>query len=235
MKTEWKAILILFFFLSCGKNNNSEYNTMTRVEAAYHENYDALKKELNVRGIGVENINLFLRAFKKEEILEVWAKNHTGNIFIKIKEYAFCATSGTLGPKRKEGDKQIPEGFYHIDRFNPKSKFYLSLGLNYPNASDLMLSDQKKPGSDIFIHGGCATVGCIPITDKKIKELYVLTSEAIKWGQKEIPVHIFPFKMTEEKVQKYGKKYPQHKSFWQQIRPAFLFFEKNKKLGSFPI
>ena len=229
MKLRGGIVLILFLFFSCGKNKNSEYSNMTRVEIAYHENYDLLKNDLSRAGVASENLNLFIRAFKKEEILEVWAKNSADDVFTKIKEYPFCANSGTLGPKRKEGDRQIPEGVYCIDRFNPKSKFHLSLGLNYPNESDLVLSDKKKPGSDIFIHGGCATVGCIPITDEKIKELYVLASEAMKNGQKKIPVHIFPFKMTEENMNKYGELFPQHQLFWRQLRSGFLFFEENKK------
>ena len=208
---------------------------MTRVEIAYHQYFDLLERKLSEDGIKIENINLFIRAFKKEEILEVWAKNNADDNFIKIKDYAFCASSGTLGPKRKEGDGQIPEGFYHIDRFNPKSKFYLSLGLNYPNASDFILGDPEKPGGDIFIHGGCSTVGCIPLTDEKIKELYVLASEAKKNGQQQIPVHIFPFKMTDDNLKKYVQTYPHFQVFWEDLQVGFLFFEENKKYPLFSV
>lgn len=230
MKQVGFAVFLLVVFISCGENNNSEHTDMTRVEIAYHENYDFLKKELGEEGIAFENVELFIRVFKQEEIIEVWAKKNSDDIFVEIKKYSFCKNSGNLGPKRKEGDKQIPEGFYYIDRFNPKSKFYLSLGLNYPNASDLLLSDQEKPGNDIFIHGGCATVGCIPITDEKIKELFVLASEAKKNGQGKIPVHIFPFKMTEENLNEYQKNYLQYQLFWKDLQDGFIYFEKNKKV-----
>lgn len=230
MKTKRLAAVLLVLFVSCGENNNPEYNNMTRVEIAYHENYDFLKNELGEKGITFENLEIFIRAFKQEEIVELWAKNNTDDFFVEIKKYTFCKSSGKLGPKRKEGDGQIPEGFYHIDRFNPNSKFYLSLGLNYPNGSDLILSDHEKPGNDIFIHGGCATVGCIPIVNEKIKELFVLASEARKNGQEKIPVHTFPFKMTDDNINKYQKGNLQHQLFWKDLQVGLMYFEKNKKV-----
>ena len=122
----------------------------------------------------------------------MWIKEKGKEEFTLLHTYAFCSTSGTLGPKRKEGDLQIPEGIYHINHFNPVSNFYLSLGVNYPNASDNILSDKQHPGGSIYIHGNCVTIGCIPITDEKIKELYVLAVEAKNNGQENIPIHIFP-------------------------------------------
>ncbi|WP_368737359.1 murein L,D-transpeptidase family protein, partial [Acinetobacter pittii] len=80
-----------------------------------------------------------------------------------------CALSGVLGPKRKEGDYQVPEGFYYINEFRPNSNYHLALGLNYPNAADIQWSDSLHPGNEIFIHGGCITVGCIPIQDHQIE------------------------------------------------------------------
>ena len=71
--------------------------------------------------------------------------------------------SGTMGPKRLQGDYQVPEGFYYINEFNPNSNYHLHLGLNYPNASDKILSDSLRPGGDIYIHGSCVSIGCIPL------------------------------------------------------------------------
>lgn len=82
-----------------------------------------------------------------------------------------CMQSGTLGPKRMEGDYQMPEGFYYINEFKPYSNFHLALGINYPNASDKVLSDARRPGGDIYIHGGCVSTGCIAISDQPIEEL----------------------------------------------------------------
>jgi murein L,D-transpeptidase YafK len=108
----------------------------------------------------------------------VGKKNTSDQEFLHIKTYTVCATSGLIGPKRMQGDLQIPEGFYYIDRFNPYSNFYLSLGINYPNTSDRILGDKNNLGGDIFIHGDCVTIGCLPITDSEIKELYIFCVEA---------------------------------------------------------
>ncbi len=208
-------------------------NTEDRVAVAYEEKEADLKALFEKKGLNWNGFEVFFRVFKKEEILEVWAKDTNSKQFIFIKNYPFCTNSGILGPKRKEGDFQIPEGFYFINRFNPKSKFYLSLGLNYPNESDLILSDKTQPGSDIFIHGACVSVGCVSITDDKIKEVYVLANEAKKNGQQKIEIHCFPFRMTNEQIKKYTnltKRYDSYSVFWENLKVGYDAFEANKQL-----
>ncbi len=182
-----------------------------------------------------KDFELFLRAFKLERELEVWVKPKKSKIYQKIITYDFCKFSGELGPKRMEGDLQIPEGLYHIDRFNPQSSFHLSLGINYPNSSDKTLGDKEYPGSDIFIHGGCATIGCIPITNPLIEELYTLASVAKEIEQAKISVHIFPTRMTANKVKAISSKHPQHQSFWANLQAFYDFFETKKQLPPFSI
>lgn len=151
-----------------------------------------------------------------------------------IREYDVCQTSGQLGPKRKQGDRQIPEGYYHIDRFNPHSAFYLSLGLNYPNRSDRVLGNQN-PGGDIFIHGACVTIGCLPITDDKIKELYVFCVEARSSGQRTIPVTIFPTRMTEAKYRDLRARHssdPDKLGLWADLKEGYDHFNETKSLPS---
>jgi murein L,D-transpeptidase YafK len=201
-----------------------------RVRKAFEKKEIVLKKLLLEHEIYSFEIDLFLRAFKKEKKLEVWAKPKNEVQYRIIKTYNFCNTSGTLGPKRKEGDYQIPEGFYHISYFNPKSNFLLSLKINYPNASDKILSDPTNPGSEIYIHGGCQTVGCIPITNNKIQELYILSVLA-KNGTHAIPVHIFPFQMTYENLRQNLLIYPQHETFWNNLQKEFIYFEKEKSIS----
>ena len=133
---------------------------------------------------------VYIRSFKYDSQLEVWARNTSNEQFKLFKTYRICALSGTLGPKRMQGDYQVPEGFYYVNIFNPKSNYHLSLGLNYPNASDNLLSDSLQPGGDIYIHGNCITTGCIPITDNQIEELYLLTAYAKSGGQDFILVHV---------------------------------------------
>ncbi|MBT1702739.1 L,D-transpeptidase family protein [Chryseosolibacter indicus] len=203
----------------------------SRVKVAYDEKEEVVKKHFKDRNLKYKGFNLFVRAFKKEKKLEIWIKEKGRETYSLLHTYNFCSSSGTLGPKRKEGDLQIPEGIYYINHFNPQSNFYLSLGINYPNASDKVLSDPKHPGGLIYIHGNCVTVGCIPITDDKIKELYVLAVEARNNGQTEIPVHIFPSKLNDKQLTELEEKYgTEHKDFWLSLRPIYNAFETSKKL-----
>lgn len=173
---------------------------------------------------------IYLRAFKLEEILEVWVKE--GDHWIRLASYPFCASSGTLGPKHKQGDGQIPEGLYFIDRFNPASRFHLSLGINYPNASDRIRGHATRPGGDIFIHGACVTIGCIPITDAYIQELYWLAVQAKSSGQEKIPVHIFPFR--------FGLPWSDYApigvhGLWRELEAVYRVFEDDNRLPRYTI
>ncbi len=211
----------------------SKTHTGSRVEIARSEYESSLRKLFNKKGIDYEQCEIYLRAFKFEETLEVWAKNKSDETFRLIKNYDFCTNSGKLGPKRREGDRQIPEGIYHINRFNPQSRFYLSLGLNYPNESDVFFADKTQPGSDIFIHGACVSVGCIAITNDKIKELYTLASQAQSNGQTMIRVDIFPIQFDNEISVTHLNEvsdYQLNKLFWKNIEEVFYDFENTKQL-----
>jgi murein L,D-transpeptidase YafK len=209
-----------------------------RVIEARQSKEKALKNYFESKNYNYPPKEIFIRAFKKEGTLEVWIKNNKDEKFQFLKEYKFTKFSGQLGPKRKQGDFQIPEGFYHIDRFNPLSKFYLSLGLNYPNESDKMLGDKESPGKDIFIHGGADSVGCIPIGDENIKELYILAIEAKNSGQNDIQVHIFPTRLRNEELEALNIKHEKEQelmSFWSNLKKGYDYFEKNKLLPKYRI
>jgi len=167
-----------------------------RVRQAYAEKWDTLRSRLTRNGLERERLELYLVAYKLEKKFEVWARNRGDERFRRLCHYDICATSGSLGPKRVEGDRQIPEGFYHISVFNPASTFHLSLCINYPNDSDRVLSDREHPGGNICIHGSCVTIGCVPLTDEVIKELYLLCVEARNNGQAKIPVTIYPARLN---------------------------------------
>jgi murein L,D-transpeptidase YafK len=198
------------------------------------------RKEANLKALfEAKNLQwpakyMYIRSFKYDSQLEVWVKNTLNEPYKLLKVYKVCALVGTLGPKRFEGDYQVPEGFYHINHFNPNSSYYLSLGLNYPNASDRILSDPVKPGGDIYIHGGCATVGCIPIQDDQIGELYVLTASSKSAGLDFIPVHIFPIKYDVKKSYEYlaklTKDNQQLKAFSDKMEDAYDYFEKHRQI-----
>lgn len=205
----------------------------SRVANSYREKEITVKNYFHNKNLKYQGYHLFIRAFKTERKVEVWIRESNTTTYTLLTEYDFCSTSGTLGPKREEGDLQIPEGVYHINHFNPQSNFYLSLGINYPNKSDLVLSDRRSPGSAIYIHGNCVTVGCIPITDDKIKELYILAVEARNNGQEKIPVHIFPAKLTDEKLNSLEQQYNDNQQltrFWRSLQPVFKEFETKKTI-----
>ncbi len=201
-----------------------------RVKNAYDQKWAELREELSKQKYG-HVYELFIAAYKSEGKLEIWLKKPNQQQYSLFRSYDFCEHSGTLGPKLIEGDGQTPEGFYTINVFNPESSFHLSLGVDYPNSVDLARTGKdKKPGGDIYIHGNCVTVGCIPLTDEKIKEVYLLTLFAKGGGQKEIPVYIFPFKMTDGNLKKYSEKFPQHTAFWETLQMAYKKFAQNKTL-----
>ncbi|MFI5385707.1 MAG: murein L,D-transpeptidase family protein [Fimbriimonadales bacterium] len=166
---------------------------------------------------------ILLRAFKQERELELWGADGSGIMHL-LRLYPIAAASGGPGPKRREGDCQVPEGIYRIDQFNPKSRFHLSLRLNYPNQADRILGDRTSPGGDIFIHGNQVSIGCLAMTDKKIDEIYALASSA----RRPIPVHMFPCRMEGASYLDLRRRYPGFASFWNQLQPIYSAFEKRR-------
>lgn len=208
--------------------------TLQRPSEAMTKNETAIKKQFEEKKLAWPAKYVYIRSFKYDSQLEVWVKNQRKDPYKLFKTYKVCALAGTLGPKRMEGDYQVPEGFYYINEFNPKSNYHLSLGLNYPNISDRILSDINSPGGDIYIHGSCVTVGCIPLTDPMIEELYIITAHAKNQGQDFIPVHIFPIRFNVKRSIDYlGRltKDDEHlKTFASHLEDAFNYFEKNKQI-----
>jgi murein L,D-transpeptidase YafK len=203
-----------------------------RVREALKTKGKVVDEMLTAKGISTSNFEVFLRAFKKEQKFEVWAKNKGENAFKLLKTYDFCASTGILGPKRRSGDRQMPEGFYTIDAFNPTSNYYLSFRVNYPNSSDKKFADPLNPGDNIFVHGSCISIGCIPVGDENIKEIYLLAARA-KSGEQEIPIHIFPNKMTDENYNSLKTEFASDATlleFWSWLKPGYDAFEKSNIL-----
>lgn len=198
----------LLFLLLCGCMDSTQHDTRKNFFGKQIIVDDLLAANDTHQG----KFALKMQAFKAERILEIFIKPFAGE-WRMVRAYPFCSFSGALGPKQEEGDRQIPEGIYKVAVFNSKSKFYLSMGLDYPNERDMKLANPQRPGSDIYIHGGCRTVGCIPITDEKIAELFLLAQAA----QGDIIVTIVPYKVNDENRLKYNAQYPQWVSFWDDL------------------
>ena len=180
------------------------------------------EKRLNDLGIKV-GVPVFIRIFKEESILEVWVKkNHHYMLF---KQYPICAFSGDLGPKLKTGDKQSPEGFYTVKKYqlNPNSKYHLAFNLGYPNAYD---KAHKRTGSYLMVDGECVSIGCYAMTNSKIEEIYKLVEQALKKGQKYVQVHAFPFRMTAKNMAKHSDN--KWYDFWTELQEGYDYFEAEK-------
>jgi murein L,D-transpeptidase YafK len=204
-----------------------------RVLTARVESRFALKRLFDDQGLTYPAAEIFMRVFKRERILELWVRSPDRQAFSLLKTYPICALAGELGPKRRQGDNQTPEGFYRIEHFNPTSSFYLSLHVNYPNPSDRILGVRTSLGGDIFIHGGCQAIGCVAVTDEGIKELYWIAVESRAAGQRVIPVHIFPFQLTQDNLMRAATAFadrPELVRFWANLQPGYEYFEQHRRL-----
>lgn len=206
--------------------------TFTRVKDVYERKEELVKMKCRSLDIPEEAFGkVFIRVFKMECVMEVWVEKPDGK-YIKFKEFNIYAMSGLLGPKRIEGDHQVPEGFYYINEFNPQSNYYLSLGINYPNESDRKLSTTTRLGNDIFIHGAQCSAGCMAMSNYYIEDIYMCAVKAHSNGQDKIPVEIFPFKMTSANMAYYNqfKPYKQFAGFWNNLRKGYQFFERTNRV-----
>lgn len=237
-------VFVLIFYIFCAKISFAQppmqrdfmsfQKSFKRVDNAFVKTEESLKAEFAAKGLEWPAKYMYIRSFKLDSKLEIWVKNSAAASYKKFKTYKVCALAGNLGPKRYEGDYQVPEGFYYINEFKPNSNYHLALGVNYPNASDRILSDQKRPGGEIFVHGSCVTVGCIPLTDPIIEEVYVLTANTRAAGQDFIPIHVFPvvFKndKSKETLEKFLDNNPDYKPLANKLEKFYYYFEEKKQL-----
>ncbi len=171
-----------------------------------------------------ERAPIFIRIFKEEAELEVWKAKDDGRFHL-FRTYPICTFSGGLGPKLKEGDKQSPEGFYHVTQalMNPNSKFHLSFNLGYPNAFD---KAHGRTGKYLMVHGDCKSAGCYAMTDALIEEIYALAREAFKGGQKAFQVQAFPFRMNRKNMRRHRKS--RWYAFWRNLKEGYDEFERTR-------
>ena len=206
-----------------------------RVRTASKEKDEVLRQRFREKGLAYPSRTILLRAFKQEGLLELWAADALDKPFLLVHSYRICTSSGTLGPKRRFGDEQVPEGFYELDWFNPQSNFFLSLHISYPNASDCILGSHQNPGGDIFLHGDCASIGCIPITDDGIKEVYWLAVLVHNQGRQHLPIQIFPARLTDEGLRALAtthRNQPELIEFWSNLKEGYDLFEKSHRLAT---
>jgi len=164
---------------------------------------------------------VLIRSYKQEAEFEVWKMKSDGQ-YALLKTYPMCRWSGQLG---REGDRQVPEGFYAIapGQMNPNSHYYLSFNVGYPNAYDRALG---RTGGDIMVHGICSSAGCFSMTDAQIGEIYAIAREAFNGGQRAIQMQSYPFRMTAENLAKH--RLDPNMAFWKELKNGADHFEVTK-------
>lgn len=150
-----------------------------------------LKKQFVKAKINFPPKEMALLAFKKEKVMEMWAKDDFSE-WTYIRNYPIVAASGSSGPKLKEGDKQVPEGVYQLEYLNPNSEYHLSLKVGYPNVFDKIMAQKEgrsNLGGDIFIHGSNGSTGCLAMGNPNVESIYVAVA---KTGIENVKVIIAP-------------------------------------------
>ena len=213
MKRVAVLIIIVVIALVCFLMGNSGIHSEDRAAAA----------RCRVLPLFMERLGrpVFIRIIKESLELELWQQQPTG-AWELFRTYPIAAMSGKPGPKEKEGDKQAPEGFYRVytHSLNPKSAYFLSFDIGYPNRYDHSLG---RTGSFIMVHGGNVSVGCFAMTDPGIAEIYTLVAEALQAGQPYVPVQVYPFRMTDERMQQEATHC--HADFWRHLQPGWQHTE----------
>ena len=167
---------------------------------------------------------VLIRTYKKEAELEIWKMKSDGQ-YALLKTYPMCRWSGQLGPKKREGDMQVPEGFYTIvpGQMNPNSHYYLAFNVGYPNAYDRAYD---RTGGNVMVHGVCSSAGCFSMTDEQINDIYAIARDAFRGGQREIQLQSYPFHMTAENLAKY--RLDPNIDFWKELKNGSDHFEVTK-------
>ena len=165
-----------------------------------------------------------IRTYKKEAELEIWKMKSNGE-YALLKTYPMCRWSGQLGPKKREGDMQVPEGFYSIapGQMNPNSHYYLAFNVGYPNAYDRAYG---RTGGNVMVHGVCSSAGCFSMTDEQVADIYAIARESFAGGQREIQLQSYPFHMTAENMAKF--RLDPNIDFWKNLKDGSDHFEVTK-------
>ncbi|MCP5538106.1 MAG: murein L,D-transpeptidase [Akkermansiaceae bacterium] len=183
-----------------------------------------MSRELNEIGLSLGS-PVYIRVFKESRELEIWCLHQASGRYRHFKTWRIAAMSGLLGPKLAEGDFQAPEGFYHAKKsqLRPDSNYHLAINVGYPNRYDLA---HKRTGDFIMIHGNRLSAGCLAMTDPSMEEIYTLCHSALANGQPFFRIHIFPFRMTDERLA--GETQHRWYDFWMNLKEGYDWFEEKE-------
>jgi murein L,D-transpeptidase YafK len=215
-------VILLTLLLSASTHAENSNLSSARSREALLRIRPKLEKELSEKGLKF-GAPVYIRIFKEERILELWLQKDSS--FVLFKDYDICTYGGEgMGPKTRQGDGKAPEGFYYVTpgRMNPNSRFHLSFNLGYPNSYDRV---HDRTGGALMVHGACVSIGCFAMTDQAIEEIYSISDAALRNGQGFFRVHIFPFRMTEKKMEENSAS--EWFTFWENLREGYDFFGEN--------
>ncbi|MBY3199321.1 murein L,D-transpeptidase [Rhizobium laguerreae] len=191
---------------------------------ASHDIPPKLLGSMRAKGMKPES-PVLVRIFKMESELEIWKVDGSGR-YALLKIYPMCRWSGKLGPKTKTGDRQAPEGFYRVSMagLNPKSQFYLSFNLGYPNRLEAALG---YSGEALMVHGACSSSGCFALTDQGVGEIYAVVEKALKGGQLAFQVQAYPFRMTPQNLAAHRD--DPNVAFWRNLKEGYDIFDLRRR------
>lgn len=207
--------------LAIASSNGSLLPASAVSQSAHIRNAPDLRSELSARGLRF-GAPIFVQIFKDSRELELYVQGQ--DRFELFRTYEICKVSGTVGPKRRKGDHQAPEGFYSVgpELMNPNSQFHLSFNIGYPNAFD---EAQDHTGSLIMVHGGCLSRGCFAMTNRHMEQIYTLAEAALLSGQEAFPVHVFPFRMTPDNMHLH--RFSRWVPFWENLKQGYDYFTEH--------
>ncbi len=203
-----------------------------RVSAARARQAPVIARLFRARGAAYP-APLTIVVFKLERTLELRAYSRRAGRDVTVVSFPVLGTSGTLGPKRRAWDHQVPEGFYRVTTLNPESLYHLSLEIDYPNASDRALGDPDDPGGEIFIHGDAVSDGCIAIGDRAVEQLFIAVLDGRRAGY-EVPVAILPCRFDDrtcrETLDREERRRPELAAFWSNLAAVYEALARSGKL-----
>lgn len=221
----WIAVGAGLFPLSWAQGNAVAAPMVDRAAAARQRVEPALRDALDEARLRW-GAPILLRIFKQDDELEMWVEDDDGRYRL-FRAWPICSWSGRLGPKLAEGDGQAPEGFYSVgaSAMNPRSQFHLSFNLGFPNAFD---RGHGRTGSFLMVHGNCVSIGCYAMGDDAIEEIYTLLTAAHEAGQRDVPVHAFPFRFDDGWRERHAGS--PWLDFWDQLAAADAVFRRTARL-----
>ncbi|MFO0550067.1 MAG: L,D-transpeptidase family protein [Polyangiaceae bacterium] len=195
-------------------------------KAAAEKRLPIVKELFANAGVAFPPAQVLFRVFKQENELELWAASTADGQLGKIATYRICYASGAIGPKRKEGDRQVPEGFYTLNAYTSTWKYHLMMYVSYPNGLD-KIRGGPTPGGEIYIHGNCVSVGCIAMGDERIEELW-LVAHTLNEAGGVVHLHVFPTRGLTELLA--SGTMPEHHDFWANLKTGYDYFEERRRL-----